>query len=103
MRWNCHEPLRGDPSMPVETAERARSATGAAPVSLNTASDDITPDEFRGRVAKVRTAVGKAGLVGLVAFGDCWRGANVTYFTEFRPLDGVSDIANAVLLLSVDE
>jgi Xaa-Pro aminopeptidase len=38
-----------------------------------------------------------------MAFGDCWRGANVTYFTEFRPLDGVSDIANAVLLLGVDE
>ena len=37
-----------------------------------------------------------------MAFGDCWRGANITYFTEFRPLDGVSDIANAVLLLGVD-
>ena len=65
-------------------------------------TDGIAPEEFLGRVATVRTALGKANLVGLLAFGDCWRGANITYFTEFRPLDGVSDIANAVLLLGVD-
>ncbi|MGA7776321.1 MAG: Xaa-Pro peptidase family protein [Paraburkholderia sp.] len=62
----------------------------------------ITTDEFLGRVAKVRSALDKASLVGLLAFGDCWRGANIGYFTEFRPLDGVSDIANAILLLPVD-
>jgi Xaa-Pro aminopeptidase len=67
------------------------------------ASDErISAEEFRQRVVTVRDAVDKAGLVGLVAFGDCWRGANIAYFTEFRPLDGVSDIANAVLLLGVD-
>src|SRR6188472_739586 len=65
-------------------------------------TDGIAPEEFLGRVATVRTALGKANLVGLLAFGDCWRGANITYFTEFRPLDGVSDIANAVLLLGID-
>jgi Xaa-Pro aminopeptidase len=65
-------------------------------------TDGIAPEEYLGRVATVRTALGKANLVGLLAFGDCWRGANITYFTEFRPLDGVSDIANAVLLLGVD-
>lgn len=64
--------------------------------------DDITPEEFLSRVATVRNALGKAGLAGLVAFGDCWRGANITYFTEFRPLDGVTDIANAVFLLPAD-
>lgn len=64
--------------------------------------DDIAPDEFLGRIAKVRAALPKAGLAGLVAFGDCWRAANVSYFTEFRPLDGVTDIANAVFLLGVD-
>lgn len=68
----------------------------------NAAAEDISADEFRARITTVRAAIDKAGLVGLVAFGDCWRGANVTYFTEFRPLDGVSDIANAVLLLGVD-
>ena len=64
--------------------------------------EEITREEFLGRVATVRTALQNAGLVGLVAFGDCWRGANITYFTDFRPVDGVSDIANAVLLLGVD-
>ncbi len=70
--------------------------------SINAQSDGITPEEFLGRVATVRSALGKANLVGMLAFGDCWRGANITYFTEFRPLDGVSDIANAVLLLGSD-
>ena len=64
--------------------------------------DDIAPQEFLGRIAAVRAALEKANLVGLVAFGDCWRGANICYFTKFRPLDGVTDIANAVLLLGVD-
>ena len=66
------------------------------------AEEGISAGEFRQRIATVRAAFAKAGLAGLVAFGDCWRGANITYFTEFRPLDGVSDIANAVLLLGVD-
>src|ERR1700694_5795069 len=65
-------------------------------------NEDITREEFLGRIETVRTALQRAQLVGLVAFGDCWRGANITYFTEFRPVDGVSDIANAVLLLGVD-
>lgn len=69
---------------------------------IDVPSERITPEEFLDRVAIVRVALGKANLAGLLAFGDCWRGANITYFTEFRPLDGVSDIANAVLLLGVD-
>jgi Xaa-Pro aminopeptidase len=89
--------------MTLETAERVRPTNAPAPATVNTAADDITADEFRARVTKVRGAIDKAGLVGLVAFGDCWRGANVSYFTEFRPLDGVSDIANAVLFLGVNE
>lgn len=68
-----------------------------------TSGDGISPEEFTHRMSVVREAVRKAGLVGLIAFGDCWRGANITYFTEFRPLDGVSDIANAVLLIDVDD
>jgi Xaa-Pro aminopeptidase len=62
----------------------------------------IAADEYRDRAARVRAAVAAAGLGGLVAFGDCWRGANVGYFTEFRPLDGVSDIASALVVLPVD-
>ena len=65
-------------------------------------AEGISRTEFQERIAAVQTALPAAGLAGLVAFGDCWRGANVTYFTEFRPLDGVSDIANAVFLLGRD-
>jgi len=65
-------------------------------------AEGISRAEFQERIAAVRAALPAAGLAGLVAFGDCWRGANVTYFTEFRPLDGVSDIANAVFLLGRD-
>ena len=89
--------------MTTETVDRVRAPQGPSPATPNAAAEDISADEFRARMTKVRAAIDKAGLVGLVAFGDCWRGANVTYFTEFRPLDGVSDIANAVLLLGVDE
>ena len=87
----------------TEVAELNRASNDATPATKNAVAEDISADEFRGRMTKVRAAVEKAGLVGLIAFGDCWRGANITYFTEFRPLDGVSDIANALLLLGVDE
>lgn len=66
------------------------------------ALDGITAEEFRARITTVRTALERSRLAALIAFGDCWRGANITYFTEFRPLDGVSDIANAVLLFGVE-
>jgi len=69
---------------------------------LPTEPEQISAAEYRARIEKVREALRKPGLAGLVAFGDCWRSANVSYFTEFRPLDGVSDIANAVFLLGTD-
>jgi Xaa-Pro aminopeptidase len=64
--------------------------------------DPISTAEYGERLDRTRAAVAAADLVGLVAFGDCWRGANVAYFTEFRPLDGVSDIANALVVLPVN-
>lgn len=64
--------------------------------------ETIPASEYQQRLETVRAGLPSAGLVGLVAFGDCWRGANVCYFTEFRPLDGVSDIANALVLIGVD-
>ncbi|CAL5867985.1 uncharacterized protein PFLUO_LOCUS2208 [Penicillium psychrofluorescens] len=67
-------------------------------------SDESIPAaEYQERIQRVRKAVKSAGLVGLISFGDCWRGANICYFTEFRPLDGVSDIANTIFFLGVDE
>lgn len=87
----------------TQVAELDRASNALTPATINSVAEDISADEFRARMMKVRAAVEKAGLVGLIAFGDCWRGANITYFTEFRPLDGISDIANALLLLGVDE
>lgn len=67
-------------------------------------SDESIPAaEYQQRIQIVRKALQSAGLVGLISFGDCWRGANICYFTEFRPLDGVSDIANTIFFLGVDE
>ncbi|MFA9440183.1 M24 family metallopeptidase [Uliginosibacterium sp. sgz301328] len=65
--------------------------------------EGISPAEFAARIATVRAAVEKSGMAALMAFGDCWRGANITYFTEFRPLDGVSDIASALFFLPADD
>lgn len=68
----------------------------------NGRADPIAPAEYKARIATVRSALERAGLAGLIGFGDCWRSANVSYFTEFRALDGVSDIANAVFWLATD-
>ena len=69
---------------------------------MSSEPEGIGAAEYRARVDGAREAARAAGLVGLIAFGDCWRGANVGYFTEFRPLDGVSDIASALVVLPVD-
>lgn len=68
----------------------------------NGQADPIAPEEYKARIATVRSALERAGLSGLIGFGDCWRSANVSYFTQFRALDGVSDIANAVFWLASD-
>lgn len=70
--------------------------------AVSTPTEGIAASEFRARIATLRTALEQSEFAALVAFGDCWRAANISYFTEFRPLDGVSDIANAVLLLGID-
>lgn len=88
--------------MTLQSLLESAPAKAAPSANFGIGGDAISPDEFHQRMVNVRGALEKAGLVGLVAFGDCWRGANITYFTEFRPLDGVSDIANAVLLLGID-
>ncbi|KIV78647.1 hypothetical protein PV11_06279 [Exophiala sideris] len=65
-------------------------------------SENIPSSEYQERIARIRNSIQAAGLAGLISFGDCWRGANVCYFTEFRPLDGVSDIANAIFFVGAD-
>ena len=67
------------------------------------ADEGIPASEYRDRIQRVRSSLSSADVIGLIAFGDCWRSANVTYFTEFRALDGVSDIANSIFFLTADE
>jgi Xaa-Pro aminopeptidase len=58
--------------------------------------------EIEGRLQAVRQRGASAGLGAVLAFADCWRSANVRYFTDFRPVDGVHDIALALLLLPME-
>ncbi len=54
--------------------------------------------EFEDRRARVRAAMDDDGLDLLVCYGDAWRTANIRYFTDFRPVDGINGIEQAVLL-----
>lgn len=58
--------------------------------------------ETEQRIERTRAALREAELDVLVAYADCWRTANVRYFTDFRPVDGVHGIAQALLVLPVD-
>lgn len=88
--------------MTMNTAAAPSKDQGRPAPAVDMLDEGISKEEYRERVTTVRKGLAKAGLAGLIAFGDCWRGANVSYFTQFRPLDGVSDIANAVVLLGVE-
>lgn len=66
-------------------------------------SHDLSPDEVRSRIDRTRQALADLNLGGLLAYADALRTANVGYFTDFRPLDGVSDIAMGVVLLPLDD
>jgi Xaa-Pro aminopeptidase len=55
--------------------------------------------EIERRLRAVQRRAAEVGHGGVLAYADCWRTANVRYFTDFRPLDGVLDIALALLLL----
>ena len=55
--------------------------------------------EHESRLAAVRAAMEEEELDLLVGYADCWRTANVRYFTDFRPVDGVHGIAQAVIMI----
>lgn len=59
-------------------------------------------EEIAARIAAVRSRASEDGLGAVLAYADCWRTANVRYFTDFRPVDGVHDIALALLVLPVE-
>ncbi|MET8365420.1 MULTISPECIES: Xaa-Pro peptidase family protein [unclassified Micromonospora] len=62
----------------------------------------IPLEEIERRIARVRRRAAAEGLGAVLSYGDCWRSANVRYFTDFRPVDGVHDIALALLVLPLD-
>ncbi|MCK6211482.1 Xaa-Pro peptidase family protein [Georgenia sp. EYE_87] len=58
-----------------------------------------TPDiEFEDRQYRLRSLMAIDQLDLLVCYGDAWRTANIRYFTDFRPVDGINGIEQAVLL-----
>ncbi|MCU1637887.1 MAG: peptidase [Microbacteriaceae bacterium] len=59
-----------------------------------------TPEsEIASRIRATQQAMNREGLGVLICFADCWRTANVRYFTDFRPVDGVHGIAQAVVVV----
>lgn len=66
-------------------------------------SNDLPVSEVQTRIARTRRAVADRSMGGLLAYADALRTANVGYFTDFRPLDGISDIAMSVVLLPLDD
>ncbi|WP_168205703.1 M24 family metallopeptidase [Georgenia yuyongxinii] len=54
--------------------------------------------EYEDRQYRLRSAMAVNHLDLLVCYGDAWRTANTRYFTDFRPVDGINGIEQAVLL-----
>lgn len=54
--------------------------------------------ELADRRRRVRAGMDADHLDLLVCYGDAWRTANIRYFTDFRPVDGINGIEQAVLL-----
>ena len=61
----------------------------------------LSPAETDLRLGQVRKALTDAGLSCLLAYADSWRTSNVSTFTDFRPLDGVGEYAQALLLIPI--
>jgi Xaa-Pro aminopeptidase len=54
--------------------------------------------ELEDRRNRLRRLMASEHLDLLVCYGDAWRTANIRYFTDFRPVDGINGIEQAVLL-----
>jgi len=55
--------------------------------------------EIESRLAATQAALVSNGVDLLLGYADCWRTANVRYFTDFRPVDGVHSIAQALIMI----
>lgn len=63
------------------------------------ASATLPSEEVLDRIEATQGLMAADGLAGILAYADCWRTANVRYFTDFRPVDGVHDIALTLLFI----
>jgi Xaa-Pro dipeptidase len=61
--------------------------------------DGIPDAELDRRVAQTRERMQAEGIDLLLCYADCWRVANVAYFTDFRPIDGIHEHASALFCL----
>jgi Xaa-Pro aminopeptidase len=59
----------------------------------------LTTDEYRGRMARIQEAMRSRGYRALVLYGDSTRTSNVRYVVDFKPIDGYTDISQAVVLM----
>ncbi|WP_152192105.1 M24 family metallopeptidase [Georgenia satyanarayanai] len=55
------------------------------------------------RQRRLRSAMAEENIDVLVCYGDAWRTANTRYFTDFRPVDGINGIEQAVVLLPLQD
>ena len=59
----------------------------------------IPTAEIGARLRETRARLSSGGFAALLAYADTWRTANVRYFTDFRGIDGVHDIARALIFI----
>ena len=57
--------------MITDSVLEATPSKAASTASSDVAGEGISREEFKQRIVTVRNALDKAGLVGLVGFGDC--------------------------------
>jgi Xaa-Pro aminopeptidase len=67
-----------------------------------TGPENITTEEYRTRYQRIQNAMRDQGYDALVLFSDSIRSSNVLYVVNFKPIDGYTDIAWAVVVVPLD-
>jgi Xaa-Pro aminopeptidase len=62
----------------------------------------ISIEEYRDRLVRIQASMKEHGYGALILFADPIRSSNVRYLVDFRPIDGVSDITWAVLIVPAE-
>jgi Xaa-Pro aminopeptidase len=64
--------------------------------------ETIATAEYRSRYERIQNAMREQGYDALVLFADSIRSSNVLYVVNFKPIDGYTDIAWAVVIVPRD-